>query len=142
MTAVIVLHCLPFHLDVLQYVIVHPGLVSVHRNSEIYNHEHLKATYLPGVAIPTTSDSAVPGYLWNKYGGISNELLNSFDGMYTCVLYDEATKEYMAFRDPIGVCPLYWGKSADGAVWFASELKALEGVCTEYDVFPPVRCVG
>jgi hypothetical protein len=109
------------------------------RNSEIYNHEALKARYLPGVAIPTTSDSAIPGYLHAKYGGVTNAMLNDFDGMYTCVLYDEATGEYTAFRDPIGVCPLYWGKSADGAVWFASEMKALQDVCVSFDIFPPAR---
>ena len=91
------------------------------------------------MAIPTTSDSAIPGYLHAKYGGVSNAMLNDFDGMYTCVLYDEATGEYTAFRDPIGVCPLYWGKSADGAVWFASEMKALQDVCVSFDIFPPAR---
>jgi len=106
-------------------------------NSEVYNHEHLKAKFLEGVQIPTKSDSAVPGYLYAKYGEISNEMLNNFDGMYTCVLYDEAKKEFVAFRDPIGICPLYWGRGADGSVWFASEMKALQKHCTTFDIFPP-----
>lgn len=92
--------------------------------------------------IPSKSDSAFPGYMYQKYDGISNELLNTFDGMYAGVVYDEAKDEYMAFRDPIGVCPLYWGKSADRAVWFASEMKSLEGVCETYEIFPPVSCDG
>lgn len=108
------------------------------RNSEIYNHVSLKERFLQGVNIPTSSDSAVPGYLYHKYGELSNEMLNQFDGMYTCVLYDEAKNEYIAFRDPIGVCPLYWGRGKDGSVWFASEMKSLEGVCETYEIFPPV----
>lgn len=31
-------------------------------------------------------------------------------------------------RDPLGVAPLYYGRSADGALCFASEVKALVGV--------------
>ena len=35
----------------------------------------------------------------------------------------------MASRDPIGVCPLYYGNDSDGAVWFASEMKVCVCVC-------------
>ena len=41
-------------------------------------------------------------------------------------------------RDPIGICPLYWGKGADGSMWFASEMKALQHRCVTFDIFPPV----
>jgi asparagine synthase (glutamine-hydrolysing) len=43
----------------------------------------------------------------------------------------------LAARDPIGVVPLYWGWGDDGSVWFASELKALAGVCRRFEQFPP-----
>ena len=45
----------------------------------------------------------------------------------------------MLYRDPIGICPLYWGKGADGSMWFASEMKALQHRCVTFDIFPPVR---
>ena len=40
-------------------------------------------------------------------------------------------------RDPLGVCPLYWGHDADGRLWVASEMKAIVRVCADVAVFPP-----
>ena len=37
----------------------------------------------------------------------------------------------------MGVIPLYIGRDADGTVYVASELKALEGFCEEYEPFLP-----
>lgn len=45
---------------------------------------------------------------------------------------------FCAARDPIGICSLYWGRGADGSVWFASEMKALQSRCETIDIFPPV----
>ena len=42
----------------------------------------------------------------------------------------------MVGRDHMGLCPLYWGKNKDGSLLFASEMKTLEGLCDNYDVFP------
>lgn len=110
------------------------------RNSEIYNHEKLKATILKGMDIVknSKSDSAIIGHLYEKLGD-SDELWNCLDGIFACVLYDEKKGTFMAARDPIGICPLYWGKGSDGSMWFSSEMKALQHTCVEYDIFPPVR---
>lgn len=62
----------------------------------------------------------------------------SLDGVFACVVFDEAKNEFCAARDPLGVCPLYWGKGADGSVWFASEMKALQACCSSFEIFPPV----
>ena len=43
----------------------------------------------------------------------------------------------MAGRDHMGLCPLYWGKNKDGSMMFSSELKAIEGLCESFDIFPP-----
>jgi asparagine synthase (glutamine-hydrolysing) len=40
-------------------------------------------------------------------------------------------------RDPLGVRPLYYGKSDDGATCFASEVKALLEVTQDIQEFPP-----
>jgi asparagine synthase (glutamine-hydrolysing) len=42
-----------------------------------------------------------------------------------------------AARDPLGVCPLYYGQADDGALCFASEVKALLGVSENIQEFPP-----
>lgn len=111
------------------------------RNSEIYNHDELKATILKDVRIvkDSKSDSAIIGHLYEKMGD-SNELWQCLDGIFACVVYDEKKGTFMAARDPIGICPLYWGKGADGSMWFASEMKALQHRCVTFDIFPPGHC--
>lgn len=66
-------------------------------------------------------------------------MLDSLDGVFAILLMDERTGEYIVARDPMGICPMYWGTAADGSLWFASELKALHDICETFDIFPPVR---
>lgn len=106
------------------------------RNSEIYNFRQVVAEQLPGVHIPSQSDSAIIGYLVQAHGD-TNELWNSLDGIFACVVWDEATCEFTIARDPLGICSLYWGKDKDGSIWAASEMKALQHLET-LDIFPPV----
>lgn len=87
----------------------------------------------------TTSDSAVLGYWYDQEGAVTHDMLNSFDGIFAITLLDERTGHFVAARDPMGICPMYWGKGADGSTWFASEMKALHDVCETFDIFPPVR---
>ncbi|KAK9814108.1 hypothetical protein WJX72_000787 [[Myrmecia] bisecta] len=110
-------------------------------NSEIYNHTALREQYLSGVQIVknSKSDSAIVGHLYEKLGD-SDELWNALDGVFACVVYNEATGEFCVARDPIGICPLYWGRGSDGSFWFASEMKALQHKCVEFAIFPPGHC--
>ena len=64
-------------------------------------------------------------------------MVELMDGKFAFLLYDEKSKFLMVGRDHMGLCPLYWGKNKDGSLLFASEMKALEGLCDNYDVFPP-----
>lgn len=106
-------------------------------NSEIYNHENLRQNELHDVDLSWTScDSAVVGYLYQKFGP-SHKVVDCLDGIFCGVVYDENSKTFVAFRDPIGINSLYWGKAADGAFWFSSEMKAIHDVCESFDVFPP-----
>ena len=70
--------------------------------------------------------------------GDTNEIWNALDGVFACVVVDEATGEFLAARDPIGVCSFYWGRGKDGSTWFSSEMKALQTHCQTFDIFPPV----
>lgn len=97
------------------------------------------AEHLSGVDLPTTSDSAIPGYWYDQVGDITDEMLDSFDGTFAMQLIDERTGHYIVARDPMGICPMYWGTAADGSLWFASEMKALHDICETFDIFPPVR---
>jgi asparagine synthase (glutamine-hydrolysing) len=82
------------------------------------------------------SDSAIIGHLYKTLGDV-DAVWDGLDGIFACVLVDEAAGTFTAARDPMGVCPLYWGKGADGSTWFASEMKALQAVCETFDIFPP-----
>ena len=63
--------------------------------------------------------------------------MEELSGIFVFALYDAARDEFLIARDPIGVIPLYIGYDADGTVYCASELKALEGQCERYEPFPP-----
>ena len=61
--------------------------------------------------------------------------------MFSFVLLDESTSpsRIIAARDPIGITTLYqgWSSKRPGAVFFASELKALVDDCDKIISFPP-----
>lgn len=40
-------------------------------------------------------------------------------------------------RDPLGIAPLYYGENEEGAICFASEVKALISLCSEIKSLPP-----
>jgi len=79
-----------------------------------------------------------PSFQYKQHG---KDLCNLLDGMFSFVLLDESVSpsRVIAARDPIGVTTLYQGWSAKrpGAVFFASELKALVDDCDEIITFPP-----
>ena len=58
--------------------------------------------------------------------------------MFAAVVYDESDNSFIAFRDPMGINPMYWGRGSRGEFWFASELKGLQEHCAEMSFFPPV----
>ncbi len=101
-------------------------------NGEIYNHEELRKGLIQNHTIRTQSDSEIILHLYEERG---EELLDQLDGDFAFVLVDGP--KILAGRDPIGVKPLYYGKDKKGALWFASELKALVEVCPDIQEFPP-----
>ena len=59
------------------------------------------------------------------------------NGIFGFALYDAEKDEYFVARDHMGIIPLYIGWDKNGTFYVASELKALEGVCTKIELFPP-----
>lgn len=103
-------------------------------NGEIYNHREIRSRYAGKYSFQTGSDCEVILALY-KDKGIN--FLEDLNGIFAFALYDEETDDFIIARDPIGVIPLYIGHDADGKVYCASELKALEGICDEYEPFLP-----
>ena len=103
-------------------------------NGEIYNHQEIRRRFAGDYEFRTKSDCEVILALYHKYGV---DFLEQLNGIFAFVLYDEDRDEFLIARDPIGVIPLYIGYDADGTVYVASELKALEGQCERYEPFLP-----
>ena len=103
-------------------------------NGEIYNHQAIRASLKGKYDFKTGSDCEVILALYKEKG---INFLEDLSGIFAFALYDEAKDEFLIARDPIGVIPLYIGHDADGTVYVASELKALEGFCESYEPFLP-----
>ena len=103
-------------------------------NGEIYNHMDIRRRYAGKYEFQTGSDCEVILPLYKEKGV---GFLEDLNGIFAFALYDEEKDDFLIARDPIGVIPLYIGHDADGKVYVASELKALEGQCDTYEPFLP-----
>ena len=109
------------------------GQVVLAVNGEIYNHQELRNS-LPNYQFSTQSDSEVVLALYLEKGPAFVEELN---GIFGFALYDAREGTFLIARDHMGIIPLYYGKDEWGQLFVASELKSLEGYCTEIAQFPP-----
>lgn len=105
-------------------------------NGEIYNHVELRKLIKEECLSRLTSfsDCAVIPNLYKIY---KEKMPSMLYGIFAGVISDKKNNTFFAFRDPIGVCPLYMGYASDGSIWFASEFKALKDHCIRYIIFPP-----
>ena len=103
-------------------------------NGEIYNHKKIRERYKGRYDFQTGSDCEVILALYREKGV---NFLEDLNGIFAFALYDEEQDAFLIARDHIGVIPLYIGYNADGKVFVASELKALEGECERYEPFLP-----
>ena len=103
-------------------------------NGEIYNHQNIRSRYVGNYEFRTGSDCEVILALYRDKG---IHFLEELNGIFAFALYDEERDEFLIARDAIGVIPLYIGKDYNGLLYVASELKALEGFCDEYESFLP-----
>ena len=103
-------------------------------NGEIYNHRELRAPYESSYQFKTQSDCEVILALYENEGPSFVEKLN---GIFAFAIFDESKNEFFIARDHMGIIPLYMGWDGDGTFYVASELKALEDVCSKIELFPP-----
>ncbi|WP_439152021.1 asparagine synthase B [Winogradskyella sp.] len=102
-------------------------------NGEIYNHKALRAEF-PDYKFKTESDCEVILALYKEKGA---DFVDDMNGVFGFAIYDVDKDEYFIARDHMGIIPLYMGWDKHGTFYVASELKALEGVCTKIELFPP-----
>ncbi len=110
------------------------GSVVLAVNGEIYNHMEIRERYKGKYDFQTGSDCEVILALYQDKGVDFFEDLN---GIFAFALYDSKKDFYLIGRDHLGIIPLYQGWDKDGHFYVASELKALENVCTTVAEFPP-----
>src|SRR5690606_1533915 len=109
------------------------GKVVLAVNGEIYNHQALRNA-LPHYNFTTQSDSEIILALYLEKG---TAFLEDLNGIFAFALYDSRDGSYMAARDHMGIIPLYYGSDEAGQFFVASELKSLEGFCSQIEQFPP-----
>ena len=103
-------------------------------NGEIYNHMELRKQFEGKYNFQTKSDCEVILALYKEKG---NTFLDELNGIFGFAIYDVEKDSYLIARDHMGIIPLYMGWDQNGTFYVASELKALEGVCTKIELFPP-----
>jgi asparagine synthase (glutamine-hydrolysing) len=110
------------------------GALALAVNGEIYNHRELRAA--SSYDFTTGSDCEVINALYRE-SGAPTEWVAKLNGIFAFALWDSEASRYVIARDPIGVCPLYWGHDSEGRLCVASEMKALVGICADVAPFPP-----
>ncbi len=111
------------------------GDLSIVFNGEIFNYVELRdALKARGHVFRTGSDTEVILQLYKAYG---DECLSQMNGDFAFALYDRRQKRLLLARDRMGVRPLFWTRTPDGGLYFASEIKALlqvPGIDAKLDV--------
>ncbi len=103
-------------------------------NGEIYNHRQLADDLASKYPFQTESDCEIILALYQQSGV---DFLDQLSGMFAFALYDETRDRFFIARDHMGIIPLYYGYDANGQIFVASEMKALQEVCTSVSEFPP-----
>ena len=99
------------------------GALQMVYNGEVYNHpELMPALARDGFAYRTHCDTETVLHVYERDGSDAPRQLR---GMFAFAIWDRRTRELFIARDRLGVKPLYYVHTDDGALYFASEIKAL-----------------
>jgi asparagine synthase (glutamine-hydrolysing) len=105
-------------------------------NGEIYNSPELRRyCEAKGHRFSSTMDGEVILHLWEIEGATCLRRLN---GIFAVAIADTQSGEVVLARDPLGVKPLFYCQSAEGTLWFASELTALQAAGAPMGSHDPV----
>lgn len=108
---------------------------SVVCNGELYGFRLLKKKLEEkGYTFRSESDCELLLPLYREYG---TDMFRMLDAEFAMILYDGASGQLIAARDPIGIRPLYYGYLPSKEIIFASEPKNLVGLCRHILPFPP-----
>ena len=92
-------------------------------NGEVYNHaDYREELESRGHVYRTHCDTETILHLYEDYGDACVEHLR---GMFAFAIWDRYKRDLFIARDRLGIKPLYYVHTAEGSLYFASEIKAL-----------------
>lgn len=105
-------------------------------NGEIYGFRDIKIELLKkGYSFKSDSDCEILLPLFKEFGF---EMFSKLDAEFALIIYDKKEDKIIAARDPLGIRPLYYGKSKSNDTYiFASEPKILVDLVEDIFTFPP-----
>lgn len=105
-------------------------------NGEIYNFQELRAGLeRDGRVFHTHSDTEVLLALYERHG---QTMVRELRGMFAFAIWDDLEQSCFFARDPLGIKPLYYAKTSDGSLYFASEIRALKAIGAHGEGLDPV----
>jgi asparagine synthase (glutamine-hydrolysing) len=96
-------------------------------NGEIYNYKSIYK--LLQITPETNSDCESIIHMYRKYG--IEYTLQNLDGVFAFALYDSNINRVFVARDPLGVRPMYCGRTSNNLLVFSSILKQVSDLCDE-----------
>ena len=92
-------------------------------NGEVFNYIELRADLEKlGHRFRTSSDTEVILHMFEEYGP---QCLNKLNGQFAIAIWDKNKRQLFLGRDRLGVRPLFYTHTTDGALVFASEIKSI-----------------
>jgi len=99
------------------------GSVAVVFNGEIFDYLELRAELeAKGHRFKTKTDTEVIVHGYEEWG---LDFPSHLNGQFAIALWDEPRRRLVLARDRVGIRPLFHATAPDGALLFASEMKAL-----------------
>jgi len=106
-----------------QPMAIRDGAVQIVYNGEVYNHPSLMPELqAAGVRYATHCDTETILHLYDRHG---RDVPTHLRGMFAFAIWDERDGTLLLARDRLGVKPLYYVHTEDGALYFGSEIKAI-----------------
>ena len=92
-------------------------------NGEIFNYRELRAELVAlGHTFRSSGDTEVLLRGYAEWGGA---VFAKLDGIFAVGIYDAAKQRLVLVRDHAGIKPLYFARTHDGGILFASEVRAI-----------------
>ncbi|HEX9483044.1 MAG TPA: asparagine synthase (glutamine-hydrolyzing) [Gemmatimonadaceae bacterium] len=106
-----------------QPMAIHDGAVQIVYNGEVYNHPDIQRRLeADGHRYRTHCDTESILRLYDMHGAGVAERLR---GMFAFAIWDSRKETLFIARDRFGIKPLYYALTADGSLYFGSEIKAI-----------------